>query len=144
MREVAAVELVTRDLVGVALRSVEDLEVSLPQLRLLRLLYEAGELGATRCAQELGIAASSVTRLADRLAASGHLARETDPGNRSAVVLSLTEAGRTLVREVAERRRGLLGDALDRLDPGLRSRCVEALEVLHDVLAVAEDPRVPF
>src|SRR5690349_17528884 len=40
--ELSAFEVATRDLVGVALRSVEQLEISLPQFRLLLVLQERG------------------------------------------------------------------------------------------------------
>ncbi len=143
-RELDAFEIATQDLVGVALRSVEGLEVSLPQFRLLRVLEQFGPTGATQCAQLLVVAGSSVTRLADRLADSGHLVRGADPTNRSAVVLSLTDSGRDLVDSVRERRRRDLGEALAGLDLDLRAACVAALERLHEALAVPSDPRVPY
>lgn len=143
-RELATVQLATSDLVGVALRSVEDLDVSLPQFRLLRVLDELGEASATRCAQVLGVGGSSVTRLVDRLDASGHLVRRPDPGNRSAVVLALTDEGRRLVKKVETRRRRELGNALARLEPGERAQCIAALERLHEVLEAPEDPRIPY
>lgn len=143
-KELDAFEVATQDLVGVALRSVEGLEVSLPQFRLLRVLDEFGPTGATQCALLLDVAGSSVTRLADRLAASGHLERGADPTNRSAVVLSLTDAGEALVSRVRERRRRDLGDALATLDADVRAACVTALVQLHEGLAVAHNPRVPY
>ncbi len=143
-REVVAVQLVTSDLVGVALRSVDGLEVSLPQFRLLRVLDELGEAGATRCAEMLGIGGSSITRLVDRLHSSGHLVRRPDPANRSAVVLALTDEGRRLVRKVESRRRRELGKALDRLSSEERSQCIAALERLHEVLQAPENPRIPY
>ncbi|MGV0871510.1 MarR family winged helix-turn-helix transcriptional regulator [Mycolicibacterium sp. XJ879] len=144
VRELAAVQLATSDLVGVALRSVEDLEVSLPQFRLLRVLDDLGEAGATRCAQVLGVGGSSITRLVDRLDASGHLVRRPDAANRSAVVLALTDEGRRLVKKVETRRRRELKKALDRLSPDERAQCIAALERLHDVLDAPEDPRIPY
>ena len=42
--ELVAFEIAARDLVGLALRSVENLEVSLPQFRLLLVLHEQGSL----------------------------------------------------------------------------------------------------
>ena len=143
-REWAAFEVATRDLVGVALRSVADLEISLPQFRLLWVLDELGEVGATRCADELGVAASSVTRLVDRLHASGHLDRRPDTTNRSAVVLALTRAGRELVEQVKRRRREELGRALARLSRAERDQCVSALERFHEVLGASGDPRIPY
>ncbi len=141
-----AFEVATRDLVGVALRSVESLEVSLPQFRLLLVLHELGRSSSTRCAQALGIVGSSVTRLADRLDASGHLVRGADPDNRSVVTLELTDAGARVVRQVSTRRRRELSRALDRLDPAERATCAAALSKLHESLAADGDSpgRLPF
>ena len=140
-----AFEAAARDLVGLALRSVENLEVSLSQFRLLLVLREQGPLSSTQCAQALGVVGSSVTRLADRLHASGHLLRGTDPGNRSVVVLELTDAGRRVVRLVTTRRRRELRRVLDQLDPAQRASCAAALAKVHELLD-AEEPhdRLPL
>jgi DNA-binding MarR family transcriptional regulator len=133
--EVIAFEAATRDLVGLALRSVDQLGVSLPQFRLLLTLHEQGRSTSTQCAHALGVAGSSVTRLADRLHASGHLTRGGDPANRSVVTLELTAAGRRVVKQVAARRRRELSRLLDQLDPAERTSCVTALRTLHQLLA---------
>lgn len=135
VEELVAFELATRDLVGLALRSVENLEVSLSQFRLLLVLHELGRSSSTQCAQALGVVGSSVTRLADRLHASGHLVRGVDPDNRSVVTLELTAAGRRVVRQVTTRRRRELSRALDLLDPEQRAACVAGLGTLHEALA---------
>ena len=132
--ELAAFEIATRDLVGVALRSVRELEVSLPQFRLLLVLHERGTSPSTECALALGVVGSTVTRLADRLDASGHLTRGSDPTNRSVVTLTLTDRGRKLVKQINTRRRKELSNVLDRLDPDERAACASALRHLHDLL----------
>lgn len=145
--ELLAFELATKDLVGLAIRSVDGLEVTLSQFRLLAVLRELGRSNATQCAEALGVVGSSVTRLADRLHASGHLVRAVDPDNRSVVVLELTDAGRRVVRQVTTSRRRELGEALDVLDPDERATCVAALGKLHQVLAGAagdQQHRLPF
>lgn len=146
--ELSTFEMATRDLVGVALRSVEDLEVSLPQFRLLLVLQGLGRAASSQCAEALGVAGSSVTRLADRLDASGHLVRGVDPTNRSVVTLELTDSGRGVVRQVTARRRRQLRQALDRLDPAARAACAAVLDDLHGLLvdAGAETPpgRLPL
>lgn len=133
--ELTAFEVATRDLVGLALRSVEQVEVSLPQFRLLMALQDMGRSTSTECAKALGVAGSSVTRLADRLDASGHLARSGDPSNRSVVMLELTASGRKLVKQVAARRRRELSRALDRIDPAQRAACAAVLRDLHEQLS---------
>ncbi|WAX58934.1 MarR family transcriptional regulator [Jatrophihabitans cynanchi] len=132
--ELVAFEVATRDLVGVALRSVERLEVSLPQFRLLQVLHEHGRSTSTHCAQALNVAGSSITRLADRLHASGHLIRGVDESNRSVVILELTAPGRKVVQQVTARRRRELGRVLGLLDPAARAACAAALTTLHEHL----------
>jgi len=133
--ELVAFEAATRDLVGVALRSVENLEVSLPQFRLLMVLADIGKSTSTDCAKALGVVGSSVTRLADRLDASGHLVRGSHPSNRSIVTLELTPRGRKLVKQVATKRRRDLSRVLDRLDPTERAACASALRDLHELFS---------
>ena len=135
--ELSAFEAATRDLVGLALSSVDELEVSLPQYRLLLLLESRGRASSTQCAEALGVVGSSVTRLADRLHASGHLLRSADPDNRSAVVLELTSTGRRVVREVTRRRRRRLREVLDCIDPPARASCAAVLHELHQMLVEA-------
>ena len=68
------------------------------------MLAVLGNLGRARCAQvarALGLDASTVTRLADRLAASGHITWGRDPGHRSVVTLELTATGQHLVSQAA-------------------------------------------
>lgn len=132
--DLVAFEIATRDLVGVALRSVDRLEVSLPQFRLLLVLHELGRSSSTQCARALDVAGSSVTRLADRLHASGHLIRSAGESNRSVVTLELTTTGRRVVEEVTARRRAELGRVLGLLDPDARAACAATLTSLHERL----------
>ncbi|MGB3698824.1 MAG: MarR family transcriptional regulator [Gordonia sp. (in: high G+C Gram-positive bacteria)] len=133
--EILAFETAVRDLVGLALRSVERVDISLPQFRLLLSLRESGPSSSSDCARALGVVGSTITRLADRLHSSGHLVRGADPDNRSIVVLTLTDAGRRVVDEVTAHRRSELHRLLEHLDPALRASCSEALHHLHEVLA---------
>ncbi|HEX8007199.1 MAG TPA: MarR family transcriptional regulator [Trebonia sp.] len=124
--EVAALELMTRALVGVTLQSLQALggAVSLPQFRLLLVLSALGRVPSSRLAGELGMTASSVTRLADRLEAAGLLVRGADPRSRSIVTLEVTGAGLDLVARVVERRHVLLAAVLDRMDSTERAVAV--------------------
>jgi DNA-binding MarR family transcriptional regulator len=123
---VAALELMTRALVGLTLQSLQVLEgeVSLPQFRLLLVLSELGRVPSSRLAAELGMTASSVTRLADRLETAGLLVRGTDPRSRSIVTLEVTAAGVGLVARVVDRRHQLLAALLGRMNPGERAAAV--------------------
>jgi DNA-binding MarR family transcriptional regulator len=75
----------TRMLAGVALRSLDVLDavVTLPQFRLLAVLFDLGPVPTGQAARTLGLDPSTVTRLADRMVAAGHVARGTDPRHRA-------------------------------------------------------------
>jgi DNA-binding MarR family transcriptional regulator len=126
--DVAALELLTRALVGLTMRSLDVLEgaVTVPQFRLLLVLDELGQVPSSRLAARLGTLASSVTRLADRLEAAGLLVRGHDPRNRSIVTVEVTSAGRDLVARVVTRRHVLLAEVLDRMAPAERSDAARA------------------
>ncbi|NLE80862.1 MAG: MarR family transcriptional regulator [Rhodococcus sp.] len=137
--EVDAFQRATRDLIGVALHSLEilDGEVTLPQFRMMLVLDDLGETPSSRVASALGLAASSVTRLADRLDASGHVLRGTDARSRSVVTLDLTEHGREVVRRVLAWRHHELARILSGLDPEERAATVAGLASFH--LVVGEE-----
>src|SRR5258707_9557831 len=88
----------TRLLAGVALRSLDvlDAAVTLPQFRLLAVLADLGRVPSGQAAKVLGLDRSTVTRLAGRMVAAGHVARGTDPRHRGMVTLELTPSGRDL------------------------------------------------
>lgn len=126
-------EVATRDLVGVALRSLTAINdvLTLPQFRLMLVLHEQRALPSTHVAQALGLAGSSVTRMADKLCAAGYVERGNEPSHRSVVTLSLTTRGHAVVREAVADRRRELAQLLERLDPQTRAACVAGLRELH-------------
>lgn len=129
---VEVLQAATRALVGVALRSLDVLggEVSLPQFRVLAVLADVGPARSGRVARALGLEASTVTRLADRLVASAHVTRGGDPQHRGVVMLALSAAGRDLVRQVESWRRTELSRILERLGPDDRDMVIRALRLL--------------
>jgi DNA-binding MarR family transcriptional regulator len=133
--DVEVLQEATRLLAGVALRSVEVLHgaVTLPQYRALAVLADLGEVRSARVADALGLEASTVTRLVDRLAAAGHVSRSSDPTNRSAVTLQLTASGRALVEQVVSWRHRELKRILLCLTPADRVALTSSLALLVDV-----------
>jgi len=119
-------------LTGVALRSMDVLDgaVTLPQFRMLAVLADLGQARSIQVARALGLEASTVTRLADRLVAAGHIVRGTDPGNRTVVTLELTDSGRDLVAQVVQWRRQELSRILGRLVPEDRDALTASLRQL--------------
>lgn len=127
--ELATYQRLTLGLVGMALRSLDSVrgEVTLPQLRMLLIVGEAGRSPSARIAEALALSPSAVSHAADKLQAAGYLARVDDPSNRRIVALEITDAGRTLVDSVLAWRRVELTTVLGRLEPGERGAVVSGL-----------------
>jgi len=133
-----ALQSVTRMLTGVALRSLDVLEgaVTLPQFRMLAVLADLGPARSVQVARALGLEASTITRLADRLVGAGYVTRGSEPGHRGVVTLDLTATGRLLVSNVAAWRQQELARMLGRLPAAQRVRVTDALQ--HLVAAAGE------
>ena len=146
-REIQAFQRAARDLIGVALHSVQAAGegVSLAQMRVLVALRDLGRCPSSKVAVALGLGPSSITRLADRLASSGHVERGAAANHRGVVTLELTAAGRELVEAVLEWRRQELDRILSRIDPAQRALTAQGLERFHEVVgtAYAADPPGP-
>ena len=129
----------TRVLAGVALRSLDALDsaVTLPQFRLLAVLADLGPVPTGKAARTLGLDPSTVTRLADRMVAAGHVTRGTEPQHRGVVTLELTATGRHLVAVADGWRRQELARIMARLAPRDQEAVTAALGLL--VAAAGDD-----
>ena len=130
-----AVLTLSRALIGVAARSLAATEtrVTLPQYRALVALSTTGEQNVGSLAEALGLHASTVTRLCDRLVAAGYLERRTSPTSRREVTLVLNERGRALVRAETARRRRAIRDIVGRLDQQTQLEIIDGLTALAGV-----------
>jgi DNA-binding MarR family transcriptional regulator len=126
---VEALLAVSRVLVGLAARSVADLDadITLPQYRVLVILASRGPQRVVDISAELGLAPSTGTRLCDRLVRKRLIRRTRSPTDRRAVRLSLTTAGRALVQRVIRTRRAELSRIVAALPDGWPPAATDAL-----------------
>lgn len=119
----------SRALVGVAVRSLHTVEdaVTLPQYRALVVLASHGEQNVGVLAEVLEIHPSTATRLCDRLAGKSLIERKTSTESRREVTVTLTPAGRALLRSVTQRRVREINNIATRLDPKVRRAAIDAL-----------------
>jgi DNA-binding MarR family transcriptional regulator len=92
-------------------------------------------------AHELGLAPNSVSTVVTQLVGAGLLVRETDPHDRRVGRLGVTPRARAQMTEARARRRGVLHEALDRLDHeqvAALAAGVSALEALAEELRALE------
>jgi DNA-binding MarR family transcriptional regulator len=131
----------SRALVGVAARSLGAIEdsITLPQYRALVLLASHGEENVGALADALAIHPSTATRLCDRLARKGLIERNTSVESRREVTLTLTDAGRALLRVVTQRRLREINKIVARLDPKVRRAAIDALNTFADAAGEIPD-----
>ena len=85
------------------------------QLRALTALRQLAEANLAQLAEEMGVTVSTTSRLVDRLVAADWARRGPSPNNRREISLTLSEAGRRLLRRYDERRVELMRECLQRL-----------------------------
>lgn len=132
------IELLRR--LGVALRELrrgtaQDLRsrlygelVDLAQADCLEVLNARGACTMSELASELRVDASAATRTVRRLVDGGLVNRKPDPNDARSVVITLTDAGLNLSREVSRRSLAAVLEILDEFKPAEQEQLADLLE----------------
>lgn len=121
-----------RVLVGITARTLAglDVDITLPQYRMLVLLVSHGPRRTVDLATELGVHPSTVTRASDRLIRRGLVQREHRKQDRRVAWVGLTSEGRALVGAVTRRRAGEIRDLVESVTVGEPRPLAAMLQVL--------------
>lgn len=124
----------SRALVAVAARSLAGLaeDVTLPQYRVLLELAARGPQRVADLADILTVERSTATRMCDRLVRKALVDRRRDTPDRREVRISLTPAGRELIRAVGERRRREIARIVRRMPRADRGPVIAALKAFAE------------
>lgn len=109
-----------------------EIDVTMPQAKVLYLLAGGGELHMAELVQRLGVSLSTVSGLVDRVVDHGLVVRREDPADRRQVVVSLTPAGAAFIDRFRELNSRQLRDLLAWLDDDGLGHVRDALAVLGD------------
>ena len=104
-------------------------------LHVIHMVSEHGPLRLTALAEAAMLDASTVSRHVQHLEAAGHLARTSDPEDRRATLIEITESGRALLREALAARGRLLDEALAGWPPADRDALLRLLSRLAEDMA---------
>ncbi len=120
----------SRALVAVAARSIAEVDdaVTLPQFRTLVALASKGPQKVGALADELGVHASTATRMCDRLVRRGLIDRETSLASRREVIVRLTAEGSNLLGRVTEARRHAIRSIVAKVPARSRATMIGALQ----------------
>lgn len=141
-----AVLTASRALVGVAAKSLAaaPADVTLPQYRVLVVVATRGPQRPTDLAAELGVAASSITRLCDRLVRKKLVKRQLRASNRREYKIQITDQGQAIVDAVMVSRRLEIRRLLGRIPPGRRQQLLVTLRELSLAAGEPESPASPL
>ena len=138
---VDATLIASRALLGVIARSMsEALEVvTLPQFRILVVLYANGPLRFGVLADKMRINPSTFSRSIDRMVAGGWVERTQSPESRREILIALSQHGRGLVDHVMLRRRNELDRILAPMESEQRREIEHALRLFADAAGEPSD-----
>ncbi|KAF1699846.1 MarR family winged helix-turn-helix transcriptional regulator [Pseudoxanthomonas suwonensis] len=97
-----------------------------------------GVANATELARIAELSPGAMTRLLDRLEARGLIVRSADPGDRRALNIRLTDAGKQIARDIAQCGERVRDVALAGLDDAQRAQFISLLEQVRDNLSIPE------
>ncbi|MFF4120060.1 MarR family winged helix-turn-helix transcriptional regulator [Streptomyces sp. NPDC001714] len=101
------------------------------EVELLRLVESRPGIGISDAAKELYLASNSVSTLVNQLVKDGFMRRETDPADRRAARLLLTEDAEKRLADWQRRRAELVAGHVARLDEADREALRAALPALR-------------
>jgi DNA-binding MarR family transcriptional regulator len=127
--DISPLMFASRAILAAAVRALESVDhsVSVPQMRVLVLLWTGEPLNLSAVAERLGVNASNASRTCDRLVAAGLVSRTEGALDRRHVALTLTRHGRNIVERLMERRERELGTIVSRMTDPDREHLMNAL-----------------
>jgi DNA-binding MarR family transcriptional regulator len=133
----------SRLLVSLSARSIASVDesITIAQFRVMVVLETRGPMNLASLAQSLDVQPSTVTRMVDRLVLADLITREASARSRRELIVTLTDRGADVVREVTARRRGEIAAVVEKMSPTSRVGLVRALKAFS--AAGAEPDAVP-
>lgn len=127
--------IIARAVKSVKLGDHLDCGLTGPQFMLLKYLMLTGRGTISEISHALGVTASAITFLSDKLVAAGLAVRERDESDRRLVWLKTTPEGEAKVKAAEEKRRQFFARKLSRLSPEEIETLLELMEKI-----MAEEP----
>jgi len=112
-----------------------NLDITMPQLKILVALYIKGSTRMSNLAADLQVTMATATGLVDRLVERGYLTRESLAEDRRVVLCRLSDSGQKIVSGIWESAAKRCRELLDALDT---DHIQMLLEVLNTMLESAE------
>lgn len=109
-------------------KEVLELDVTMPQLKILLMLFINGPVRMSAIASDLGVTLATATGLVDRIVEREFVVRENNPEDRRVVMCRLSPSGQQTVSRIWYSVRRKMSSILQSLDPESLSILNQALE----------------
>jgi DNA-binding MarR family transcriptional regulator len=119
-----------RDLFPIVPKEWLRLDLTMPQLKVVLLLFTGGPERMSVIASDLGVSLATATGVVDRLVQRGLVAREGDPEDRRVVLCRLSERGEELMGGLWKVSREQIRELMRVLAPQQLELIAEALKAL--------------
>ncbi len=106
------------------------LDLTMPQLKVVLLLFTSGPSRMSAIASEMGFSMATATGVVDRLVDRGLVLREGDPSDRRVVMCRLSEEGDMLINGLWQMSQDQLGGMMRSLAPAQLRLIARALDAL--------------
>jgi len=128
---VAGYEMLMQRLAGGHAPEFLEIDVTMPQAKLLYLLGAAGDLHMSELVARLGVSLSTVSGLVDRVVDHGLASRREDAVDRRQVVVGLTPAGAEFLDRFRDLNARQMRELLAVMDDAELAQARDALTVLQ-------------
>jgi len=119
------------------------LDLTMPQLKVVLLLFLGGSSRMSIVASSLGVSLATATGIVDRLVERGIVLREAQPGDRRVVLCHLSEKGERLIGEMWQSARQRAKELLEAIDASKLMLITETLEALLQTEMVTKEDLPP-
>ena len=119
---------------------LKQADLTMGQYSVLMRLHHDGQCGVGDVGSHLGITTAAASQLVEKLFQQGLLERSEDPTDRRVRQLSLTGAGRDLVKQSMDARIGWTRALFDALPAERREVVIQALQDLAAAAQTLEQP----
>lgn len=129
-----------RQLLPTIPRDLLSLDITVPQTKIMLILYVSGPRRMSDIASELDVTMPTATSLVDRLVEKHYVVRETHPDDRRVVLCLLSEAGQEAISHVWQTARKRSKELLQAMENSKLAMLTEALQSMLEVALAEQQP----
>ena len=121
-----------RQLLPTSLKDLLTLDITMPQTKILLILYLQGPTRMSDIASGLDVTLPTATSSIERLVEKNYVLRETLLEDRRVVLCTLSEAGHEAISRIWQSSRSKAKELLEAIDTSKIELFIEVIQAMHD------------